>query len=59
MNKEWHAKNKMPAKATLEQRIDWHLRHRENCGCGEVPKSLLKEVNSEKTRQARASLSAP
>ena len=41
MNKEWHAKNPMPPKATLQQRIDWHREHTKECACREAPKSLL------------------
>jgi len=40
MNKEWHAKNEMPRKATLEQRIRWHKEHQKHCACRNVPKSL-------------------
>ena len=50
MNKVWHSKNKMPSKATLEQRIDWHTRHQKHCGCRGVPKSLLAYVKSESSR---------
>jgi hypothetical protein len=41
MNKTWHAENKMPPKATLEQRIQWHREHQMHCACREVPRSLL------------------
>jgi hypothetical protein len=27
MNKEWHRLNRMPPKATREQRIKWHAEH--------------------------------
>jgi hypothetical protein len=40
MNKEWHANNKMPRNATLEQRIAWHLDHAEKCACREIPPGL-------------------
>jgi hypothetical protein len=40
MNKEWHAGNKMPPNATLEQRIQWHREHQQHCTCREAPKSL-------------------
>ena len=48
MNKEWHAKNPMPPKATLEQRIQWHSEHRKQCACREVPKSLLAYIETKK-----------
>jgi hypothetical protein len=55
MNKLWHDKNKMPAKATLEQRINWHKQHQEHCACREAPKDLLKYFKLKKWRiNARA-----
>lgn len=48
MNKEWHAKNQMPKKATLEQRVQWHKEHRKHCACREVPKSLAAYFKSKK-----------
>lgn len=44
MNKEWHAKNPMPPKATTDQRIKWHIKHREHCGCRPVPEKLAEEM---------------
>jgi hypothetical protein len=44
MNKLWHAQNKMPPKATLEQRIQWHREHQLHCACREAPKSLLPHI---------------
>ncbi len=41
MNKLWHDRNKMPLKATLEQRIQWHREHQIHCACREVPRSLV------------------
>jgi hypothetical protein len=40
MNKQWHAENKMPPKASLEQRIQWHREHQLHCACREVPRSV-------------------
>lgn len=47
MNKEWHAKNKMPLKATLEQRIHWHREHQKHCACRRVPKGISQHLNSQ------------
>jgi hypothetical protein len=46
MNKLWHAQNKMPAKATLEQRIQWHRERQLHCACREAPKGLLKPART-------------
>lgn len=48
MNKVWHETNKMPPRATLQQKIDWHKNHKEHCACREVPKSLLKYFEAKK-----------
>jgi hypothetical protein len=40
MNAEWHAKNKMPAKPTLAQRVDWHKAHAKACACRPMPDSI-------------------
>jgi hypothetical protein len=48
MNKDWHAKNPMPPKATLEQRIHWHREHLKHCACREVPKSLAAYIKPRK-----------
>lgn len=44
INKEWHLKNVMPKNPTLQQRILWHLAHKENCNCRPIPKSLISEI---------------
>jgi hypothetical protein len=54
MNKLWHTQNKMPPKATLEQRIQWHREHQLHCACREVPKSLLSFMKNIKLRNAES-----
>jgi hypothetical protein len=44
MNKTWHEENKMPPKATLEQRIRWHEEHGKHCACRKAPPSLQKAI---------------
>ncbi|MFZ6026274.1 MAG: hypothetical protein ACOYYS_01045 [Chloroflexota bacterium] len=44
INVAWHEKNKMPKNATFDQRVAWHLAHRENCTCMPIPKKLLAEM---------------
>lgn len=48
MNKVWHAKNPMPPRATLDQRIQWHKEHLKQCACREVPKSILSNMKLQK-----------
>jgi hypothetical protein len=44
INKQWHARNKMPKNATFDQKIAWHSRHAENCACREIPEKVLQEM---------------
>ena len=46
INKVWHDAHKMPRSATLEQRLDWHLKHAANCSCREMPDSIKHELES-------------
>ncbi|MBI2511100.1 MAG: hypothetical protein HYV96_03930 [Opitutae bacterium] len=41
LNREWHLAHRMPPRAPLDQRIVWHLEHRENCACRPIPLKLL------------------
>jgi hypothetical protein len=43
-NKQWHAANRMPARATLDQRITWHFAHAASCGCRAMPPSIVAEL---------------
>jgi hypothetical protein len=36
----------MPANATLEQRIRWHLEPRKHCSCRPIPAKLAKTMKA-------------
>jgi hypothetical protein len=44
INKQWHEKNKMPSRPTMDQRIEWHKAHILNCGCRGVPPEVKAEI---------------
>jgi hypothetical protein len=44
INAKWHLTNKMPKNPTLEQRIEWHVEHAENCGCRPLHGKILEEI---------------
>lgn len=50
LNKEWHLKHPMPEKATLEQRIAWHIEHAKHCACRSVPDKLKEEIRKRKIK---------
>jgi hypothetical protein len=44
LNAAWHKANRMPARASLDQRVAWHRRHLKACRCRTtLPASILKE----------------
>lgn len=63
MNREWHAANPMPPKASLDERVAWHIEHARRCGCREIPASILAELErrgiTPPTREPVARPSAP
>lgn len=53
INKAWHERNKMPENATMDQRIQWHLAHQENCSCREMPDTVKREIEKRKKEDQR------
>ena len=54
INKQWHLKNRMPARPTLEQRIVWHIEHAAHCDCRPLPDKLKAEIAKFKKRRREA-----
>jgi len=52
-NAAWHKKHPMPPRATVEQRITWHLDHARQCACRPIPAKLHAEIRR-RARQAAA-----
>lgn len=48
MNKEWHEHHRMPANATLDQRIAWHIEHTKHCQCRPMPANIIEEIKKRK-----------
>lgn len=44
LNREWHRKNTMPKDPTIDQRVNWHLRHAKHCDCREMPAAIKAEI---------------
>ena len=45
INAVWHEASKMPKNPTLDQRLDWHIKHAKNCQCWPIPPKLQAEIN--------------
>lgn len=52
LNAAWHRANRMPARAALEQRVEWHLAHAKACGCRNLPASIVRELERRGIGQA-------
>ena len=44
INAGWHKSHPMPPRATMDQRVDWHLGHSKACGCRAIPATVLEEL---------------
>ena len=44
MNATWHKAHPMPARATPQQRLRWHVAHAKACGCRKLTVSMLREL---------------
>jgi hypothetical protein len=40
----WHAAHPMPANASLDQRVNWHVAHRAHCACRPMPATVVAEL---------------
>ena len=43
-NTVWHRKRPMPPKATMAQRVAWHVAHAKACGCRPMPAGIRKAI---------------
>ena len=53
INAVWHKVNRMPARATLDERVAWHLAHVKACGCRDLPASILAELKRQGIKPPR------
>lgn len=50
INREWHLKNRVPDRANLNQKIQWHVDHTRICGCRSIPEKIKVEMAKRKPR---------
>jgi len=54
LNKAWHARNPMPANASLVQRIAWHRAHASACACRPMPAQIAAAIETGGAKKTRA-----
>ncbi len=52
INAEWHKAHPMPKNPTLDQRIEWHLEHQQQCGCRPGLPRTIQEALAKRAQQA-------
>ncbi len=45
MNVKWHQQHVLPRGAVLEQRVEWHREHQEQCACRPIPAGLRAQMS--------------
>jgi hypothetical protein len=54
INAAWHKANRMPARATLDQRVAWHLAHLKACACRtDLPATIAAELGRRGVKRPR------
>jgi hypothetical protein len=51
INAEWHAEHRLPRNARLEERVEWHIEHAQQCGCREIPPSIAAVIDRRGARR--------
>ena len=41
LNRAWHGQHRLPPRATLAQRVKWHVAHAKACGCRPMPATVV------------------
>jgi hypothetical protein len=54
LNARWHAAHPMPPRATMPQRVTWHLAYAKACGCREIPESVVAQLKRRAADRRRA-----
>jgi hypothetical protein len=45
INAAWHKAHRMPPRATLDQRVEWHIEHLKACACRtDLPATIRSEL---------------
>jgi len=48
LNARWHATHRLARRATLKQRIAWHVQHAKHCGCRPMPRGIRQAIRTTK-----------
>lgn len=46
LNAEWHREHVLGSKASMDDRIVWHLEHAQVCACRPIPESVVRAIRA-------------
>ena len=52
INAVWHNAHKMPNNPTHDERMIWHIKHLESCGCRKPTEKMQQEIDHYKLSQS-------
>src|SRR5262245_6494998 len=55
-NRAWHARHPMPERATIAERVRWHVAHAKYCGCRPMPATVKAALAAGTTSQTKSPL---
>jgi hypothetical protein len=44
LNRSWHEQHRLGTKASLDDRVQWHIEHAKVCGCRPIPPPVREEM---------------
>lgn len=44
INGTWHRAHPMPTNPSLDERIEWHKEHAQQCGCRPIPEGIKQAI---------------
>lgn len=44
LNRAWHDEHRLDPKASMDERLAWHVEHAKLCGCRDMPQSIKDEL---------------
>ena len=53
-NRLWHGRHRMPAGASMAQRIAWHVAHVRSCACRPIPRGVAAAMAERRVAVPRA-----
>jgi hypothetical protein len=54
LDADWHERHRLPARATLDERVRWHIAHAKACACRPIPPTIAAALKRRALAQARA-----